>query len=514
MTSWNSLLRWDAARMQSTGDELTARLKSLQGLESQLRDAATPSDWDGEAATAAQDELRAVEQRLQDRVAEFAAVRAAVDDAAERIERLHRAVTEVREVASAHQLTISDGVVAASPGAQPSPDRAQIQQALEHRIAQILRTASDVDADLSSVLQAVAEGKVDDDGATTLAAAATAGAGQGAATAVAPPSNGTPADSKAWWDTLTAAERHTLINEHPELIGHRDGIPAKDRHAANMERLPEERQRLETELAAARERGDEETADRLSGYLRGIDAIQGRLDRGDYFLLKLETSGDGQAIVAHGNPDTADNVATYIPGTGADLSKIDGELNRSDLMHAAAGESHGDSESTSVITYMGYDAPDHPIKESPFSHFAHDAKENIDSFQDGLRATHEGGRSHNTVVGYSYGGYTASVAAADTRLDIDELVTVAAPGAYVDNASQLNVGEDHVWATINDRDIVDWSPFHGTDPTEPKFGAEVFESSRANGNPFQAHSEYWYDGNRAVSNIGHIVAGNPEQVTR
>lgn len=503
--SWNDVAQWDAARMRSTGDELTARLKSLQGLESELCDASTPSEWDGRAAAAAKRELHGIENRLQDTVAEFAAVRAAVDDAAVRIEQLQRAIGEVDEVAAAHQLTITDGTV------QPTGD---VQAALGHRIEQILRTAADVDADLAAVLQAVAKGEVDDAGATTLAAAAQEGAGRGAATAVEPPPNATPAENKAWWDTLTAAERNRLITERPEQIGHRDGIPAKDRHAANMVRLPQERERLQAERAAAQERGDQGRVDQIDGYLRGIDAIEGRLNRGDYFLLKLQAEGDGQAVVAHGDPDTADNVATFIPGTGSDLSKIDGELNRSDLMHAAAGESHGSTETTSVITYLGYDAPDHPVKDSPFSHYAHDAKQNLDSFQDGLRASHEGERSHNTVVGYSYGGFTASVAAAEQNLDIDELVTVAAPGAHVDHARELNLDPDHVWATINDRDIVDWSPFHGADPTEEDFGAEVFASSPANGNPFHAHSEYWYDGNKAVSNIGHIVAGNPEQVTR
>lgn len=41
--------------------------------------------------------------------------------------------------------------------------------------------------------------------------------------------------------------------------------------------------------------------------------------RDELFLLKLDPAGNGQAIVSIGNPDTATNVATLVPGTANNL---------------------------------------------------------------------------------------------------------------------------------------------------------------------------------------------------
>ena len=43
------------------------------------------------------------------------------------------------------------------------------------------------------------------------------------------------------------------------------------------------------------------------------------------YLLGFDNNKLGHAIVSFGNPDTADNVVTYVPGTGAKLSNIDGD---------------------------------------------------------------------------------------------------------------------------------------------------------------------------------------------
>lgn len=73
--------------------------------------------------------------------------------------------------------------------------------------------------------------------------------------------------------------------------------------------------------------------DRLLGqdpHNPGLDTIRDRLDHADAtraYLIRLDPSGDGKAVVAIGNPDDAANVVTHVPGTGVDLSKVGGYLN-------------------------------------------------------------------------------------------------------------------------------------------------------------------------------------------
>ncbi|HEV7980258.1 alpha/beta hydrolase [Amycolatopsis sp.] len=72
--------------------------------------------------------------------------------------------------------------------------------------------------------------------------------------------------------------------------------------------------------------------------------------------MGVDSNDDGKAILAKGNPDTATNVASYVPGTTSDLATFGDEASRGDIMHAAA--ERAGSPSTSVITWLEYDAPD------------------------------------------------------------------------------------------------------------------------------------------------------------
>lgn len=534
MVSWNDVRQWSAAGMRAIGDDLTGQLKKLQGTEAELLDAATPSEWEGEGAEAAKRSLDGIEQGVQNRVAEFAALRTAVDDAAERIKQLRDAMREIEDTAAGNDFAITDGRVVPRPGADfAEPGRGtpelntEVIAALEERIEQILRAALDVDADLCTVMLSITEGNIDDDGATTLAAAAAAGAEAGESTVTAPPKNATPVETKAWWDTLSPAERDSLIKNRPELIGNRDGIPVRDRHQANRNLLERQKQDLldrrdELKEKLAKYGGSYRGGARfgaeleaIEGKLNGIGAIEAKLDKNEttttesdkYYLLKIDTAGDGQAILAKGNPDTADNVATYVPGTGQDLSNIGGNIDRSDKMHDYAGQSDP-SKTTSVITYMGYDAPDDLLDASEQS-YAHGGKKNLDSFQDGLRATHEGSPSNNTVLGHSYGFVTAAVTAHDEGLAVNNLIAVGAPGGVYEHASSLGV--ENVYSTIAEEDPVNDQPFHGPD-ADADWGAREFESSPSKYDDWintKSHSEYWDRQNKALWNMGHIIAGNP-----
>ncbi|MBH5144554.1 hypothetical protein I3517_18295 [Rhodococcus erythropolis] len=304
---------------------------------------------------------------------------------------------------------------------------------------------------------------------------------------------GTPTELHRLWESLTPNEKDALARWDPS-IGSRDGLPALDRDYYNRRYLSALEQLPDRTVAA------------------GYTAVRGEL-RPDTFLLSVT---DGHAVVAVGNPDAADNVATLVPGTGSGLSGVGGDLQRTKAMYDAAVRA-APTEATSVILWSGYDAPP-GIPDAASDRYANSAAPRLDSFQDGLRTSHDGQPSHNVVIGHSYG--STVVGAATTRgasLDVDELVFVASPGVDVERVNELSldgVDSDEVARHVHSMTAF-WDPVqlipkilgvHGFDPSDPEFGAQMFAGSP--GQPgFGVHSDYWESGNPALTELGRIITG-------
>jgi Alpha/beta hydrolase len=357
-----------------------------------------------------------------------------------------------------------------------------------------------------------------------------------AATAI-PPRGTAPTDVKKWWDSLSPMQKESLLFTHAAEIGALDGVPAAARDRANRTHLAELKGQVVAELDRLQgkdNRSDDENKrlEDAKKKLHGIEDVEKRIDHPDptkgqqqAFLLGIDTAGSGRAIVAAGNPDTAANVATYVPGTGARLEMAGADMDRADKMLASAASAS--SPSTSVITWIGYEAPQ-SLPDAVSEDYAEGAKKDLDRFQDGLRATHEGAPSHNTVLGHSYGSTVIGHTAHTEHINADELVFVGSPGVGVDKASQLNFPTDHVYATEAEHDMIrlsnivtfnEWGQpvdrIHGLDPTFQQFGAHAFASdpgtagSMPGGYSGEAHSQYWEDRNASLKNMGRIIAGLP-----
>ncbi len=365
----------------------------------------------------------------------------------------------------------------------------------------------------------------------------------------AAPPPGDPAAVKAWWDGLSDADRAKVMQDAPDSIRNRDGIPATVRDSLNRAALDREIDTANAALKADQNQGynpytgggggvPDGGDSALQERVRGLTALRDRLNGGGppAFLLELDTTADGKGVVATGNPDTAANVTTYVPGTMADLNSIAGDVHRADVMYDAAQASG--SPSTSVITWVGYDAPDELYNAASES-YADGGKADLQTFQDGLRATHAGPASHNTVLGHSYGTTTIGHAARDGGLNADDVVFVASPGVGVDHADQLHLDgvdqahvAEHVHSTTAANDMihitnikVNTEPYAaggpldsgqdialGPDPADPAFGGDVFASGPGTPGWFggvsgAAHSEYWDRGNPSLTTIGDIIAG-------
>jgi hypothetical protein len=403
-------------------------------------------------------------------------------------------------------------------------------------------------AQFASQVASLAQGILDDAAGRVAEGAGAPLAAPDHGPAPAAPGGG-PAAVKAWWDGLSDADRAKVMQDAPDSVRNLDGVPATVRDSLNRAALDREIDTANAALKADQNQGynpytgggggvpdggDSGLRDRVNG----MTALRDRLNGGGppTFLLELDTAADGKGVVATGNPDTAANVTTYVPGTMADLNSITGDVHRADVMYDAA-QAAG-SPSTSVITWVGYDAPDELYNAGSES-YADGGKADLQTFQDGLRATHIGPVSHNTVLGHSYGTTTIGHAARDGGLNADDLVFVASPGVGVDQAGQLHLDgvdqahvAEHVHSTTAVNDMihitngeVNPGPYQpggpltsdhdialGPDPADPAFDGDVFASAPGTPGPTgrlspAAHSEYWDPGNPALTTIGDIIAG-------
>jgi pimeloyl-ACP methyl ester carboxylesterase len=489
--------------------------------------------WSGAAAEAAKAEFAAHRKQYADMAATISKIPAVLTDLSAQIKALQPKLVEiVIEAQSIGCRVHDDGTVRYEPDIvhrlpigreQFGPEAAYVYQG---GIADVVRQAREVDAHAATTLNglsAQATGFAPAANDATVAAAATAIPGRDTA----------PAEVKKWWDGLSPAQQESLLFTHPNQLGQLDGLPSVIRDRANRARMADEKGRLQAEkeyldsLGGARTSEESDRLNAINNSLRGIDAIEQRLyhakpGQQPALLLGFDSSGNGRAIVAMGNPDTAANVATYVPGTGASLGGVNGDLQRSDSMVQAA--KIAGSPSTAVITWVGYDAPRDIFPDAAEDKWADGAKQNLNRFQDGLRASHEGAPAHTTVIGHSYGTTVVGHAARDGNLNADDVVFVASPGVGVTHADQLHlngvpsdqVGQ-HVHATVAQHDPIQLvAGIHGPSPTGLSFGGTTFESNPGEAGPWYelgwngaVHSRYWDDGNKALVNMGRIIAGKP-----
>lgn len=193
---------------------------------------------------------------------------------------------------------------------------------------------------------------------------------------------------------------------------------------------------------------------------------------------------------------------------------------------------------TSSITWVGYDAPQNIAKDSPFTHYATDAELKLYDFEVGLRTSHQGPASLNSIIGHSYGSTTIGYTMRDRGLPVDSVIFVGSPGVGVEHAADLHIdpAQVYVGAASNDPvanlpsaenltqlpgnalNALGWAtglsdynvhgPF-GQLPYNPEFGAHTFQvASGALWPPGAAHSQYWDPNSDSLRNIGAIITGN------
>ncbi|MEU6774174.1 alpha/beta hydrolase [Streptomyces sp. NPDC046759] len=463
-----------------------------------------------------------------------------------------------------------NGIYSRGPGPDmtglrsPNPNRAKAQD-IADRIAHAVQEATEIDDRYSKALEKLrAAPGLTVDTKTWTDVAADADAVSSAATQYLldhVPMDKSPADITKWWDSLSDEERDEYKRAFPEAIGSLDGIPAVVRDEVNRENI----QMLIAKLEGQRDDDSERK-------LGGLKAIQEKLLAGSdppMYLLGIGDEGNGRAIVAYGNPDTAKNVSAYVPGltTRLDEDFAGGTMKRAQDTALSAREISPQS-STSSIVWLGYDAPQLSADDFLSSRsvmFRDDAEVGApayNQFMAGISATHENGDPHITAIGHSYGSLTVGLAAQKKGgiPGADDIILVGSPGTGANSADQLNVGKGHVFVGAAEHDVVTGLPskgqvaggvvggvlgacagapevgaaagasasdpdgddlWFGKDPASKAFGATRFVVSDGptifeDHGKMKAHSNYFNPAKDQMSadNIARIVVGRSGEIVR
>jgi hypothetical protein len=528
--------RWSAEAVRAVFHAANSRGQATLAASRQLSSLTVFDTWEGATAEARKHTNAAIRQDLDAHGNESLAVARAAGRAADGIEHLQTQLHTLRHDAAELQMTIdplTNNVVPSATFTGPPIAALIAEMQLQPRLDAILAEADAVDAELAAAIN-MADGDMPippgpHDNRPHIQEAV---------------SQALPADPKKFnglWNQLTPEEKDWLYSQDHN-IGNHAGMPwdptdhlGKDHYnrlhlqelqqqtAADVDHLQHSLDEmmaganvddgalyaLQSQLAASRRK------------VQGCRALRASLDRIDgvnRYLGFLDDTGRG--AVAIGNPDYAKRNGIFVPGTGQDLARLPFSDARAVAMYnaARAADNTLGPEDVSITTWMGYDRPMN-LSHAAFPDPARAGADRLDAFESGLRASHVGPRSIDTVIGHSYGSTVIGAAASGGHhLDADNLIAVGSPGMLVDGAAGLNLARGaRVYAMRAANDIISISGLAtewtlGSDPTAPDFGARGLaadpEPPGLLGLPsVDAHSSYWDQGNIALANMGAVIAG-------
>jgi len=424
-------------RLTAAAAELGAPIARLDALLTAERQAlaALRRSWTGGAAEAAVARGEAEVDRQEELRTRLVALRRALDAGGGRLDHARAALLWVVGVVEATGYRVRDDGTVVPP---PVPALLVVPAAAWTAVVRtLLALFTALDAEAAAAVHAAVAGPLPLNPPGTLGDPRRL-----------PPPHTSAEQVRRWWDSLSRAEQQGLVAAHPPELGARNGIPAAVRDRVNRAVLHDDLARVRiaadragvtvdavlgrpgayglTAADVARFRGARHTENDLN-WLRdngsgpGAPVLLWRYD-------PVAFRGQGRIAVAVGDPDTARHTAVLVPGTGSGLGRD--WLQRSGVA-AVSGQMQArlPGEATSVIAWLGYDAPDSMAdKRVTTPWLARLGAPLLAADVNGLEATHAGGPRHVTVIGHSYGSTTVADAFAVAGMRADDAVLLGSPG--------------------------------------------------------------------------------------
>jgi hypothetical protein len=531
--------RWSAEQVREVFHAAKQRGQATLEASRQLSTLEVFDTWEGATAEARKHTNAAIRQDLDAHGKESLAVAQAAGKAADDIEHVQSALRTLRHDAQGLGMTIdpvSNKVVQSSSFKGPPMVALIAEMQLQPRLDKIIAEANAVDAELAAAIN-MADGD----------APISQGPHENRPEIQQALANPPPTDPKQFadlWNQLTPEEKDWLYSQDHD-IGNHDGMPwAPEDHLGkdhyNRLHLPELKQQAQADVDRMQHSLDELMGERnaddgaiyslqsqlaaVKTRLQGYQDVEATLNKSGPHRYLGQLDQWGHAAVAINNPDTAKRNAILVPGTGQDLTRMDGADAKSLAMYGAALKADPSlgAQDVAVTTWMGYDRP-MDLGQADFPGPAQFGAASLDAFEAGQRASHVGAPSIDSIFGHSYGSTMVGAAASGGhQLGVDNIVAVASPGMLADTAGDLSLNPGgHVYAMLADNDIIgpagvgtQWTL--GYEPTTPQFGAIRLDADPGPAGPLSsptidAHSSYWNPGNKALLNMGAVIAGTPPQ---
>ncbi|MYV94091.1 alpha/beta hydrolase, partial [Streptomyces sp. SID1034] len=290
------------------------------------------------------------------------------------------------------------------------------------------------------------------------------------------PASATPRQVAHFFGTLSPAEQHTLARRHPQVVGNLDGAPVPLRYEANRLAL---------------------TATH--------DPRYARLAAPDRRILAFDPRGRGQVAEVYGELTRATRVAVVVPGSDIDARTFDRTNDPygtpAGMAAALRGATH---DKVAVIAWAGYTTPVGVGVDAASGRLAEAGAGRLARFTEGLDAV---GAPDPVLFCHSYGSVVCGLAAKHT--DASDIVALGSPGMRADTVAGLGT-RARVWAAKDPSDWIDDVPHiefaglgHGTDPTDPAFGARRIPAADA-----QGHTGYFAPGTESLGSFAAIAMGD------
>ena len=332
----------------------------------------------------------------------------------------------------------------------------------------------------------------------------------------------------AWWRALTPEEKGRAIRERPDWVGPRDGLPGWARHQANVTLLGRLEAAAAAELAQVEDhhygsqtakREDREWKVQRVESLRVLRDVLSQRDGAQRQLLHVDDSGPiVQAVVAVGDVDTAEHVATHVGGftttVRGSLRRIDRESTQMRAEADALTEG-----AVAVVSWLGYPAPQWAgLTNRGASVLGEDLSrgyaDELAAFLNGVDAARDT-PVHSTLWAHSYGSNLAGHALLQT-VSVDDVVLFGSPGVPFRTVEQVGLKPNglNVLAAPDD-----WIPKTGPlvlgMPPLAVPGARRLATLHVKGMPndlrsAEGHSEYRAAGTLSRRNLVAVAAGRPD----
>ena len=554
MTTFDDVLTWSGTSLYDAGDALKAVANKYEYVYEELTGLST----DGLEGKTAEAEAKARRILADDAMDLWTALGHSGNDlidSSTTVDSLMNQAWGIKGRVEARELTITNGIVEVPDSYRVrgfADDVHSVLASYQEEVDRLMEQVEDTVVLLQGVYDDIAG--LDDTALGPRADVVNAGKQE-------PDPSWTPDEVNDWWTALSPEEQQDIITNNPWWIGNLNGIPMKDRDAANRVWLPIMQREIDQQVedfSGPKTNSPGLTAGGNESLLvqsaltpeyaallqkqKDIHALSAMFNApsdstqpGYYSLLVLDNSGDHlRAAVGSGDVDSADHVLVHTPGmtttVAGGLAGDDGQPGGSladtrNIVKEAhlnwAQSNNQDSETVAGVTWLGYDAPNwgETLTFSTGTAFndneAEKAGPDLAGFYDGVQATHHGD-PHLVAGGHSYGSTATGYALRETTAP-DDVAIWGSPGATTVDSSDLNMLPDHSYAAAANGDVVAASGVYGGNPTtDPDSDFTALDTDKQDGlGSSSMHSNYTNPGTTSLHDLGNILGGDdPDYVDR